>query len=743
MLFKSWGYGFYCLLWCFVGSAVFAAAPDKQETTPIEQCKDIIFKAKTTNLYAAIAKENLKSLSEVKFDQDSGFGSTIKSFNDKGWNAIVQERYEKILHPDSDARRRLMFTLVSKYEDTHALPATAVLDQKTWQDLEMLCGPKSNQRFYLASPLDRTVTEAGRIVFYRKLVNPMTDIQQLENQQAIVAYLLKNEAFFNELNEKLKALVESENIMLSYWNPEDFFSFCFEEDRVKLPFDSKVESIKDVEEWINTSPKILQTRNEMYRTFRYITRFFLFYSCLAIPVYALTGRDLASLVLPKKVYDSDWIPKAEGMSNLGLYSMMGITSWLISSWCKGHDERMAFGRFAKGGLSLWDNAQDIYWTVRNFLEKNESGKRFYGKVAHVARYMNSLKDMAKAVAKDDELSVKMPVIKSFNEYLDNLGQTSQEMHYLLELLKTETFDGEYSSWFMYWGRIDTAFKLIEKLKDQFVEAMLALGELDAQLSIAKLYKEFKDKRVTFCFPKYIDPRTVIAPSVKAVDFWNPFIDSEKVVPSSLEVGQPYSTPQNVIITGPNAGGKSTITKAFVIAVILAQSFGIAPAKELTLTPFTKIITYLNITDDIAAGNSHFKAGVLRAQDVEKTYQACKEHEFALTAIDEVFNGTTFKEGQAAAYSLIKMLGEYSCGMCITNTHFPIIPTLESSTGRFKNYKVSVLEKPGEKIQFPFKLEPGISHQIVTLKILKEEGFGDEFIDLAQQVLDGTVVAATA
>lgn len=720
-------------------SVVFAYAPDKDVVVPDTQCKNIIFAAKPTNLYAAIAKENLKSLSEVKLDQDSGFGSTIKGFNEKGWNAIVQERFEKILHPNPDARRRLMFTLLAKYEDFHALPSTNVLDQKTWQDLEMLCGPTSNPRFYLAAQFDRTVTEAGRVAFYRKLISPLADAKQLENQQAIVKYLLKNEAFLNELYEKLNALVEPENIMLSYWSPEDFFSFCFEEGRVKLPFDSKVESIKDFEDWINTSPNILQVRDEMYRVFRYVSRFFLFYSIVAIPVYALTGKDVAELLLPKKIYDSKWIPKAEGMSNIGLYSMMGIAAWIVSNWSEGHDKRMATARFAKSGLSLWDNANEIYWTVRNFLEKNESGKRFYAKVAYVARYMNSLKAMAKAVAKDDELAARMPSINAFNEYLAKLGQTSQEMKYLLELLEKETFDGNYSAWFMYWGRIDAAFKLIDKLKDQFVQAMLAVGELDAQLSIAKLYKELNNERVTFCFPTYIDPKTVDAPSVKAIDFWNPFIDPEKVVPSSLAVGQVYQTPQNVIITGPNAGGKSTITKAFVIAVILAQSFGIAPAKMLTLTPFTKIITYLNITDDIAAGNSHFKAGVLRAQDVEKIYAACKKHEFVLTAIDEVFNGTTYKEGMAAAEALIYDLVNNPLGMCITNTHFPIIPVLEKLTGRAKNYKVTVIEKPGEKIQYPFKLEPGISDQVVTLKILKEEGFGDKFLERAQQTLDQGVM----
>ena len=71
--------------------------------------------------------------------------------------------------------------------------------------------------------------------------------------------------------------------------------------------------------------------------------------------------------------------------------------------------------------------------------------------------------------------------------------------------------------------------------------------------------------------------------------------------------------------------------------------------------FNKIITYLNITDDIAAGNSHFKAGVLRAQDIIKTYKKCKEYEYVIAAKDEAFNGTTFKK--VALYKFHKFIDD--------------------------------------------------------------------------------------
>ncbi len=184
-------------------------------------------------------------------------------------------------------------------------------------------------------------------------------------------------------------------------------------------------------------------------------------------------------------------------------------------------------------------------------------------------------------------------------------------------------------------------------------------------------------------------------------------------------------------------------KGIVVSLILAQSFGIAPATKLEFTPFNKIMTYLNITDDIAAGNSHFEAGVLRAQELVEMAKNLKAHEFGFVAVDELFNGTTYREGQAAAYSLIEFLGTQPNILCTTATHFPLVAELEEKTKGtlFKNYKVSVDYDDKGHIKYRFKLEPGVSHQSVALDILREKGFENDFLARAHEVLKEIPVAA--
>ena len=267
-------------------------------------------------------------------------------------------------------------------------------------------------------------------------------------------------------------------------------------------------------------------------------------------------------------------------------------------------------------------------------------------------------------------------------------------------------------------------------KEHFVNVMLAVGELDAQLTIAKLYKDFQNKRVTFCFPEFIEGSK--SPMVRIQNFWNLLLNTEKAVPNSIEIGC-SGLPRNVIITGPNAGGKSTITKALIFAFILGQTLGIAPAQAMAFTPASILMTYLNVVDDFAKGISHYKACVLRSLQLLEASKILQPEQWGLFPVDEAFDGTAFKEAQAAATTLIGELGKNPSVMCITNTHFPLIPTLEE-TGLFRNYKVSVIEVPGQKIVYPYKLEPGISHQNVALKILEEEGFEDDFVKMAQQLV---------
>lgn len=294
-------------------------------------------------------------------------------------------------------------------------------------------------------------------------------------------------------------------------------------------------------------------------------------------------------------------------------------------------------------------------------------------------------------------------------------KNSAQFNKLLGMLDHNTFKGN-SSFLSIMGRVLASYKVMQEVKDEFIQPLEAVGELDAYLSMAKLVKEHEHKRAGYSFVHFIEREK---PMVQAVNFWNPFISPDVVVPNSITLGAD-NQPGNVVITGPNTGGKSTVIKGVLLALVLAQSFGIAPAQELTMTPFAKLNCHLNITDDIAAGTSLFKAEVLKAKELITGVRALKPNEFSCTAMDEAFNGTEPKAGAEASYKFSEQLASLDNSLVLLATHFPELTKLEQ-TNRFRNLQVKVIKHEDGSLERPFKLEPGISTLNIALDLLREEG----------------------
>ena len=670
------------------------------------------------NIYQAIARENTKSLNSA--DATAGVCASLNECEQNGFKAFLIASLDRQINPNEDSRQRLVLKLLAEFYDKNPSPCSTVMDEITWQDLNILCGPKSNPRMHLASQITsgRTVTAIGTATIFRMLVQPTADIKKLRAQQEITKELVRNEQLFNELDAKLKELVIPENMLLSFWDPEDVFSLLFEQSKTKIPFDDKVAILKQISEYINKSPATLELFSRTQDLFGYVAKFITAYGAVALPVYAFSGYSIIP-ALP-----------AEQFNIIAPCTMLWVMGWIANRLNQKFNNKLFSQKTANGtnGIAAtYDYAKSTYDEVRHWDEYGAFFKCFHRKTSYIAKYLNNLKEMEKFVAQHPDLVCKMPILQNFTQILNNLKNAISDFGSLIDLLETNTFKTEYS-WLTYFSRVMVVYKLMREQKEHFVHAMLAVGELDAQLTIAKLYKEFQNKRVTFCFPEFIENSN--NPTVWAQDFWNPFLDPEKAVPNSIEIGC-SGMPQNVIITGPNAGGKSTVTKALIFSFILGQTLGIAPAKAMAFTPASILMTYLNVVDDFAQGISHFKACVIRSGQLLDASQKLNPGECGVFGVDEAFDGTAFKEAQAAARTLIEELGKNPAVMCITNTHFPLIPTLEES-GLFRNYKVSVIDEPGQKIVYPYKLEPGISHQNVALKILAEEGFGENFVRRAEQ-----------
>jgi DNA mismatch repair protein MutS len=668
---------------------------------------------KEKTFYEIMRNENVKSLLHTEEPDSWNISST------REYCEFLLSRLEKERTPTPIEKRRKSFEFFTKYEEKNPVEQNTTTDITTQKDLELLCGPKSAPECYVSEKINRTSTEIGALTLFKKIIQPHTNIEALLKEQRVVQSILLDKNLFNTLDTQLKQLTIPENILLAARDSNDMYKGQLAHQfKITVPF------AKKLSKKLSTKENLLEFDQKTLVLFNGMQTAATTASAILVPLMLINripGMDENVLLEPirflNRAFEKDKFAKASGV---------GLTLLLLR-----HLQLDIPHKNENTHFRLL-NAKNIHHLFDNVLFSFTIYKCLQDKIIFISKYFKNMQNIARVIEQHPELTLSSPALKKFPQQLKKLYQKNEDLQHFLKLINTKTFKGK-SHYFSHAGRSIAAYRLLINLEETLTPLIMGMGEVDAYTSIARLYKEYEEKDIPVCFPEYIDPKTQDRPCIDAKNFWYPVIEPEKAVPNSLTLGTQYNKPQNIIVTGPNAGGKSTTVKGLVINLILAQSLGIATAESFTFTPFTKITTYLNITDDIAAGNSHFKAGVVRARDVIEATNSLEQGQFGFTALDEVFNGTTFKEGQAAAYSFIKQVGTYQNNICATCTHYPIISTLAQNTDSFANYKV-VVEKTRGKIHFPYKLEEGISDQIITFDILEEEDFGGDFLEEAKRML---------
>ena len=214
-----------------------------------------------------------------------------------------------------------------------------------------------------------------------------------------------------------------------------------------------------------------------------------------------------------------------------------------------------------------------------------------------------------------------------------------------------------------------------------------------------------------------------SPSLVIEGIWHPCIDIKKAVKNDL-LTDPEK--RNVIITGPNAGGKSTFIKSLLINVVFSQTLGISVCSRLALTPFDNIRSQINIPDDKGHA-SLFEAEMYRCKHNLDLIKEHPEHRMLLV-MDEIFNSTNPVEGISGAFAIAHRLAVHPNTLVFFTTHYTYLSKLEKQS-LFRNYRMNVV-KNNDIIQYPYKLERGISKQYIALELLKLNGFDSDIIDHA-------------
>ncbi len=200
------------------------------------------------------------------------------------------------------------------------------------------------------------------------------------------------------------------------------------------------------------------------------------------------------------------------------------------------------------------------------------------------------------------------------------------------------------------------------------------------------------------------------------------IDQDKCVKNTCDLSK------KIIITGPNASGKTTLLKTTTINIICSQQIGMGfLAEGSTINPYTHIHSYLNIPDT-SQRDSLFQAESRRCKDILDIIQSAPKTSRHFGIFDELYSGTNPDEATKSGYAFLKYLSKYRNVDFILTTHYNKICLKLNKNENIQNYKMNVIEKEDGNLDYTYKMRRGISKVQGAIKILEDMKYPQEIID---------------
>ena len=180
--------------------------------------------------------------------------------------------------------------------------------------------------------------------------------------------------------------------------------------------------------------------------------------------------------------------------------------------------------------------------------------------------------------------------------------------------------------------------------------------------------------------------------------------------------------KNIIITGPNASGKTTLLKTVLFNQIFSQIWGYGFYSKATIPLYKSIHCYLNIPDT-SGRDSLFQAEARRCKEI---IDSIKDNEKHFCIFDELFSGTNPNEACASSYGFIKYLNGTKNIDFILTTHLTDICYMLDT--EISNKHMNVEQIDDLNFNYTYNINSGISIIKGGLKVLSDLDYPSSILD---------------
>jgi energy-coupling factor transporter ATP-binding protein EcfA2 len=212
-----------------------------------------------------------------------------------------------------------------------------------------------------------------------------------------------------------------------------------------------------------------------------------------------------------------------------------------------------------------------------------------------------------------------------------------------------------------------------------------------------------------------------------------------------------SLDKRLVITGPNASGKTTILKMTMLNILFSQQLGHGFYEAGTrIRPYHQLHSYLNIPDT-SGRDSLFQAESRRCKEILDKLTPSRH----FCIFDELYSGTNPYEAIASAYGYIMHLTKHDNVDFMLTTHYIQLCKLFQSqktesesdkrekiainsevneTNKIRNLHMDVADRGNYDFKYLYTLRPGISAIKGGIKVLYDLQYPASIVDATRRIL---------
>ncbi len=211
--------------------------------------------------------------------------------------------------------------------------------------------------------------------------------------------------------------------------------------------------------------------------------------------------------------------------------------------------------------------------------------------------------------------------------------------------------------------------------------------------------------------------------IKLVHCKHPLLSGE-VVPLDFEIGENY---RSLIVTGPNAGGKTIVLKTIGLLTLATMSgFHINADKQTEISVFENIFVDIGDNQSIENALSTFSSHM---KNLSEIMMGSNNH--TLLLFDEIGSGTEPNEGAALAISILEEFYHMGC-ITVATTHYGEIKRFSEMHHDFMN---AAMQFNSETLEPKYKLMIGKSGESNALWISKKMNIRESVLQRAKDYME--------